>query len=59
MELISAILKEEALLAAMDQAVCRMMHRHMHGWWLGQSGFLLQWKGKACFAGSLSVRFPH
>lgn len=43
MELISAILKEEALLADMDSL---MDDPGLHGWWLGQSGFLFQWKGK-------------
>lgn len=44
MELIKAILKEEALLSDMDQLLSD--HSQAHIWWLGQSGFLLQWKGK-------------
>lgn len=44
MELIRAILKEEALVAEMDAWLAD--NRAAHLWWLGQSGFLLQWKGK-------------
>ena len=44
MELINAILKEEALVAEMDQLLQDNIQAHI--WWLGQSGFLLQWKGK-------------
>lgn len=44
MELIRAILKEEALVAEMDARLAD--NRAAHLWWLGQSGFLLQWKGK-------------
>lgn len=44
MELIRAILKEEALVAEMDARLADTRAAHL--WWLGQSGFLLQWKGK-------------
>src|SRR6476469_691344 len=44
MALIPAIKKDEALIAEMDSL---MDDKHsLHLWWLGQSGFLLQWKGK-------------
>lgn len=42
MHLIPAIQKDEALIAAMD--ACRSDDDMFHLWWLGQSGFLLQWK---------------
>ena len=44
MNLIRAIVKDEALVAEMDS----MMHdrERLHLWWLGQSGFLLQWNQK-------------
>lgn len=44
MSLIPAILKDETLIAEMDM----LLHddNNFHLWWLGQSGFLLQWKGK-------------
>ncbi|HET9746217.1 MAG TPA: MBL fold metallo-hydrolase [Chitinophagaceae bacterium] len=36
--------KDEELIAEMDSLVNDEVHFHL--WWLGQSGFLLQWKGK-------------
>ena len=44
MNLIKALNKNEALIAEMDS----LLHdeKHLHLWWLGQSGFILQWKGK-------------
>lgn len=44
MQLIKAIKKDEALIAEMDA----LLHNDsgFSLWWLGQSGFLLQWKGK-------------
>jgi L-ascorbate metabolism protein UlaG (beta-lactamase superfamily) len=44
MKLLPAIKKDEALIAEMDL----LMHddNNFHLWWLGQSGFLLQWNGK-------------
>lgn len=44
MELIKAILKDEALIADMDRL--QSTENGFQLWWLGQSGFLLQWKGK-------------
>ena len=44
MPLIPAILKDEALLSDMEKY--RTDSNHFHLWWLGQSGYLLQWKGK-------------
>jgi len=43
MILIPAVLKDEALIADMDR---HRNDQHFNLWWLGQSGFLLQWKGK-------------
>lgn len=37
-------LKDDALLA--DIAAARDVDDHFHLWWLGQSGFLLQWRGQ-------------
>ena len=44
MQLIPAIKKDEALIAEMES----LLHddNNLHLWWLGQSGFLLQWNGK-------------
>jgi L-ascorbate metabolism protein UlaG (beta-lactamase superfamily) len=44
MELIPALKKDEALIEEMDSL--RSDKDHFYLWWLGQSGFLLQWKGK-------------
>jgi L-ascorbate metabolism protein UlaG (beta-lactamase superfamily) len=44
MQLIKAIRKEEELIAEMDAFL--MDKEHFYLWWLGQSGFLLQWNGK-------------
>lgn len=44
MELIKAIKRNEALVAEMDRLLTDTKQAHL--WWLGQSGFLLQWKGK-------------
>jgi L-ascorbate metabolism protein UlaG (beta-lactamase superfamily) len=44
MELIKAIKKNEALVAEMD--ACLEDKNNFHAWWLGQSGYLLQWNGK-------------
>lgn len=43
MELIKAIVKDEALVAEMDSLLA---DPGLHVWWLGQSGFLFQWQGK-------------
>ena len=42
--LIKAFKKDEELVAEMDSFLNDESHFHL--WWLGQSGFLLQWKGK-------------
>ena len=42
--LIKAVKKDEDLIAEMDSLLNE--EHHFHLWWLGQSGFLLQWKGK-------------
>jgi L-ascorbate metabolism protein UlaG (beta-lactamase superfamily) len=44
MSLIKAIKKDEDLVNEMDSLL--MDQKYLHLWWLGQSGFLLQWKGK-------------
>ena len=44
MKLIPAIKKDEALIAEMDAML--QDHDSFYLWWLGQSGFLLQWDGK-------------
>lgn len=40
----AAIKKDETLIEEMDSFLDDVSHFHL--WWLGQSGFLLQWKGK-------------
>jgi len=42
--LIKAVKKDEELIAEIDSLLND--ENHFHLWWLGQSGFLLQWKGK-------------
>jgi len=42
--MIPAIKKDSALIKEMDSLLND--DEHFHLWWLGQSGFLLQWKGK-------------
>ncbi len=42
MNLIPAIKKDKALVEEMDSLLSDMKYFHL--WWLGQSGFLLQWK---------------
>ncbi len=44
MTLIPAIKKDEAFVEEMDSLLSDTKHFHL--WWLGQSGFLLQWKGQ-------------
>jgi len=44
MEFIIAIKKNEALIAEMDSLQSDQQHFYL--WWLGQSGYLLQWKGQ-------------
>ena len=42
--LIKAVKKNEDLIAEMDSLL--KDENHFYLWWLGQSGFLLQWNGK-------------
>jgi L-ascorbate metabolism protein UlaG (beta-lactamase superfamily) len=44
MQLIQPLLKNEALLADIKSALTNPDELHL--WWLGQSGFLIQWRGK-------------
>jgi L-ascorbate metabolism protein UlaG (beta-lactamase superfamily) len=44
MTLIPTISKDEALIAEIDSLISE--ENHFHLWWLGQSGYLLQWQGK-------------
>ena len=44
LSMIAAIKKDEELIAEMDSLLNN--ENHFHLWWLGQSGFLLQWKGR-------------
>jgi L-ascorbate metabolism protein UlaG (beta-lactamase superfamily) len=44
MQLIPAIKKDEALVAEMDAKLADKDHVYL--WWLGQSGYLLQWAGE-------------
>ena len=44
MELIQPVLKDDELLA--DIAAARSQTDRFHLWWLGQSGFLVQWQGR-------------
>lgn len=44
MELIQPVLKDDELLA--DIAAARSQTEGFHLWWLGQSGFLVQWQGR-------------
>ncbi|HLG38534.1 MAG TPA: MBL fold metallo-hydrolase, partial [Chitinophagaceae bacterium] len=43
-ELIKAVKKDDELIREADNLSAD--EKHFHLWWLGQSGFLLQWKGK-------------
>lgn len=44
MSLLLALKKDEALVAEMDSLLTDLEHFHL--WWLGQSGFLLQYQGQ-------------
>ena len=44
MHLISAIKKDNALIDEMETFISDKEHFHL--WWLGQSGYILQWNGK-------------
>jgi len=43
-QLIKAFRKDDELIAEMNKLA--KDEQHFHLWWLGQSGFMLQWKGK-------------
>jgi len=43
-KVIKAVKKDTELIKEMDSLLSD--EKHFHLWWLGQSGFLLQWKGK-------------
>ena len=43
-ELIKSLKKDHVLVQEMDSLIGD--EKHFHLWWLGQSGFLIQWKGK-------------
>lgn len=62
MSLIPALKKDEALIAEMDSLLHHEQHFHL--WWLGQSGFLLQWKGQRLLidpylSDSLTKKYEH
>jgi L-ascorbate metabolism protein UlaG (beta-lactamase superfamily) len=62
MELIKAKIKDKALLAEMDNFLSDQNQFHI--WWLGQSGFLLQWQGKRILldpylSDSLTNKYEH
>ena len=44
MDLIPVVVKDEAFIAAVDKY--QHDEKNFHLWWLGQSGYLLLWKGK-------------
>jgi len=46
--LIQPVLKDEAFIA--DVLSRKADQRHLHLWWLGQSGFLIQWQGRHLLA---------
>jgi hypothetical protein len=41
---VEPLLRDQALLT--DMATANRIDRHFRLWWLGQSGFLLQWNGR-------------
>jgi len=62
MEPIKAIIKDQELIAEMDQLLGEQDHFHI--WWLAQSGYLLQWQGKRILidpylSDSLSKKYEH
>lgn len=61
-ELIKAIKKDDHLVKEMDSFSSD--EKYFHLWWLGQSGFLLQWKGKRVLmdpylSDSLTKKYAH
>jgi L-ascorbate metabolism protein UlaG (beta-lactamase superfamily) len=62
MNLIPALIKDEALVAEMDRFLTDREHFHL--WWLGQSGYLLQWQGRRVLidpylSDSLTKKYEH
>lgn len=62
MELIKAIKRNEELVAEMDSLLPDQSQVHL--WWLGQSGFLLQWRGRRVLidpylSDSLTRKYQH
>lgn len=62
MSLIPALIKDEALVAEMDRLLADKEHCHL--WWLGQSGYLLQWQDKRVLidpylSDSLTKKYTH
>ncbi len=62
MNLIAAIKKDKALVMEMDSLLSDKKHFYL--WWLGQSGFLLQWKGQRIIidpylSDSLTKKYAH
>jgi Predicted Zn-dependent hydrolases of the beta-lactamase fold len=62
MSLIPAIKKDKILTAEMDKLL--FDHNHLQLWWLGQSGYLLQWKGQRVLidpylSDSLTKKYAH
>lgn len=62
MELIRAIQKDYTLLAQADALLSDKEHCHL--WWLGQSGFLLQWNAKRILidpylSDTLTIKYQH
>ena len=61
MKLIPAFLKNEPLLELMDAL---LTSDRLHIWWLGQSGFLVQWQGQRALldpylSDSLTEKYAH
>jgi L-ascorbate metabolism protein UlaG (beta-lactamase superfamily) len=62
MSLIPALIKDDALVAEMDRLLADKEHFHL--WWLGQSGYLLQWQDKRVLidpylSDSLTKKYAH
>src|SRR6266576_6392347 len=60
--MIKPVIQDDAFLA--DVATARGDFEHFHLWWLGQSGFLLQWQGKHVLfdpylSDSLTKKYAH
>ncbi|MBI1895678.1 MAG: MBL fold metallo-hydrolase [Acidobacteria bacterium] len=60
--MIESVLRDDAFLA--DVAAARRETRGLHLWWLGQSGFLIQWQGRHALldpylSDSLTKKYEH